>query len=145
MHDDAIRKLRILAPRLNQLPLVSDAEFYYDVLSGGLLWTDETPDLSGLPAGTFEGLRGVLWHRIALILGGPVKGDGAGSPEARDLFPNWSLQTQANDNEALWSEAERLFPNWPGFTLSRRSSELGERYIELKSRAMRQMDKMFDD
>jgi len=71
MDHTTLTKLRTLAPKLNQLVLLPDAEYFYEMLSGGLVWEDEIPDLSTLPARSFEGLRGVIRYRTTLILGEP--------------------------------------------------------------------------
>lgn len=122
MDDSILTKLRVLAPTLNQLALVQDAECFYEILSGGLVWVDEIPDLSTLPAGTLEGLRGVIRYRTTLILGEPDQ-----------------------QYHEYWSEARKLFPNWPGFVAARQSIELRPRCVELKSKAAEEMDKMFDE
>src|SRR5437016_3174312 len=124
MDAETLAKLRLLAPLLNQLSLSADAECFYEWLSGGLLWTDEIPDLSSVPPDTFQALRGVLWYRTALILGEPEKRDQALWPKMESLFPGWSGLAQAQENAALWLEAQKLFPHWPGFAPARRSGEL---------------------
>jgi len=121
MDKDTQNKLNTLAPKLNQLPLVQGAECFYEVLSGGLLWRDEIPELAALPTGTFEALRGVIHYRTTLILGEPEE-----------------------QYQACWSEAQRLFPKWPGFVVARRSVELRPMCVELKKAAVKEMDKMFD-
>jgi len=121
--DEGIRaRLRCLAPILNQLTMFQDAECFYDVLSGGLLWRDEIPDASVLAPGTFEGLRGGIRYRTTLILG-----------EADQQYQD------------LWAEAKNLFPNWPGFSPARRSIELRSVCLELQSKAVGEMDELFDN
>jgi hypothetical protein len=122
MDTDTLTKLRLLAPLLNQLSLDSNAECFYEWLSGGLLWKDEIPGLSSLPPGRFEALRGILHYRTALILG-----------------------ESDEQNQGCWLEGERLFPNWPGFAAARRSAELRSMCVELRSKAIREMDEMFDE
>lgn len=122
MDDVILVKLRTLAPRLNQLTFLQDAGCFYEMLSGGLVWMDEIPDVSTLPVGTFEGLRGVIRYRTTLILGEPDEG-----------------------YHALWLEAQKLFPNWPGFAADRRSIERRPMCQELKSKAVQEMDKLFDE
>ena len=121
MDKDTQDKLNALAPQLNQLPLVQAVDCFYEVLSGGLLWKDEIPDLTGYPPGTFEALRGVIRYRTTLILGEPDQ-----------------------QYQELWSEAQRLFPKWPGFIDARRSVELRHMCMQLKDAAVKEMDRMFD-
>jgi hypothetical protein len=121
MDSEVATKLRILAPLLNRLTLDQGARCFYEWLSGGLLWRDEIPDLSGLPAGTFEALRGVLRYRTALILGQPDE-------SCKDV----------------WQAAQQLFPNWPGFVPARRSVDLHAMCLQVKAKARQEMDHLLD-
>jgi hypothetical protein len=139
---ELLEKLHTLAPFLNQLRPNPDAEPFYDWLSGGLLWTDEIPDMSKVSPPVFAALRGVLWYRTALIFGEPKNQDKALSSQMEALFGSFSAEAKANHNEALWLKGQQLFPDWPGFAPARRSVELRQRCIELKSKADRQMDEL---
>src|SRR5262245_54686851 len=145
MTNTILQQLNALAPFLNQLRSKPEADCFYDWLSGGLLWTDEVPDVSQIPPEALAALRCVVWYRTALILGESKKRDEALGPEMRKLFPNWSGEAAAKHNEELWSEAQKLFPHWPGFAPARRSVELREKCIELQSKAVEEMDKLFPD
>jgi hypothetical protein len=141
-----VENLRLLAPILNRLHLNPEADCFYEQLSGGLLWTDELPDLTGVPRETFEAfhaLRSVLWYRTALILGEGKDRGRALWPEMERLFPGWSGTEKANQAERLWLQAQRLFPHWPGFAPYRRSRELRKK-CELKAKAAEEIDKLFD-
>ena len=74
-----------------------DADRFYDILRGGLVWDDELPDREADRAKHLRGIRmlvGVIAHRSDLTLGNsrPERG-----------------------YEADWNKLKEIFPDWPGF------------------------------
>jgi hypothetical protein len=88
--------LRRIAKRLNAMKPDPNSECFFELMSGGLVWTDERP--SWWPdADEFGALR-ILWnYRTSLILEHP-----------RAEF------------DEIWNSAVNLAPNWPGFLPERR-------------------------
>jgi hypothetical protein len=88
------------AAHLNTLQTPApDAKVFYELMSGALVWSDETTD--DTPTKLFDALR-MLWaYRISLILGDP-----------KDSY------------RPLWEHAESLAPNWIGFRPERRTPTL---------------------
>ena len=79
----------------------SDAQCFFECLSGGLIWTDERPPFE-VDAEELGSLR-VLWnYRTSLLLGKP-----------RTEF------------DEVWSSALMLAPQWPGFLQERREPRTG--------------------
>ena len=115
---DRFDNLRSVAKILDGLTPRSDARFYFEVMSGALIWTDEHPPLVD---GVYENpddvfpvqyLRGVWAYRSSLIRGKP-------NERAR----------------ASWEMALELFPNWPGFLPERRDPKWHEVLIREEERA----------
>jgi hypothetical protein len=84
------------------------AKCMYDVLRGGLKWSDETPPGDGCPA--FEVVCRLVAHRATITV------DGAARP-----------------GDELWTEARRVAPNWPGFD-PRRSGAADRRLLRMIKR-----------
>lgn len=94
----------------------------YDLMSDGLIWSDELPALDGL---VFEdiGLVRVLWHyRAKLILG-----------------------ETCEEYHEVWEQAKLAFPQWMGFIPERctPSPDLADLFRKRKSRADRSIHRMF--
>lgn len=82
---------------MSGLPVDSEAQPFYELLSDGLVWPDEAP--ADRPAQDWWEVRALWHHRAGLILDQP-------SP---DSFPEF------------WEIGLRLFPDWPGFLPQRRA------------------------
>jgi hypothetical protein len=87
--------LRRIARKLNAMKSEAQAECFFELMSGGLMWTDER--LWPLDADELGALRILLNYRTSLILENP-----------RSEF------------EGLWNFAVSLAPQWPGFLPERR-------------------------
>jgi hypothetical protein len=74
---------------LNKLPFSESAAYFYEMMSGALMWEDEKTRLPSSELGWF---RAALAYRSSVILGRP-----------RTEF------------EPIWSALKRVAPNWPGF------------------------------
>jgi hypothetical protein len=123
-------ELEMLAATLNRLCVDPQAVMRYDLLAGGLVWSDETPQwkFDGLADNEFPPghalLRALLNYRSSLILG-----------ESRERF------------RVLWERAIKLCPNWPGFLPSRQDASLiGEykRRAETSQRSWEEADARFE-
>lgn len=91
-----------------------DASCCYEVMSGGLLWTDEiTNDI--LLADDNYTFRYLFAYRASLILG----------KENKNLRP-------------VWEQMAIQFPNWPGLRVERRSPKLKELLLARKRASMKE-------
>jgi hypothetical protein len=102
-------ELKVLAAMLDKVTFNPQARMGYDMLAGGLYWSDEIPawnfdELAGgqYPSG-FGQFRALLNYRSSLILGQP-----------RERFGE------------LWESASLLCPKWPGFLPNRRDPALAD-------------------
>lgn len=98
------------------------AAVQYDMMSDGLIWSDELPALDGVPFDDI-GLVRVLWHyRAKLILG-----------EACEEFHD------------IWEQAKLAFPQWMGFASERctPTPELADLFRKRKSRSDRSIRRFF--
>ena len=107
-------ELELLGAKLDKLAVDPRASMSYDLLAGGLVWSDEIPacDLAAAQEIPFPGLgqfRALLNHRNSLILG-----------ESGKRFQD------------VWERALRLCPNWPGFISARQEPALAQ---EARSRS----------
>jgi hypothetical protein len=99
---------------LNQLPRDSQAVVRYELMSDGLVWTDEYPRSQGLGNSEIGYLR-ILWRfRSSLIMGSPDD--------------KW---------RTYWDEGQCLFPNWPGFDPARSDPKWRSHFAEYREKAMR--------
>lgn len=94
----------------------------YDMMSDGLIWSDEPPALDGIE---FEdvGLVRVLWHyRARLILG-----------------------ESCEEYREVWEQAKLAFPQWVGFASERcvPTPDLADLFRKRKSRADRSIRRIF--
>jgi hypothetical protein len=90
-----ISAFRKIAGRLNACKPDPKAECFFEVVSGGLIWTDERPSFE-VDAEELGALR-ILWsYRTSLLLGKP-----------RAEF------------QRVWDAAFALSPHWPGFIIER--------------------------
>lgn len=97
-----LNALAAVAPLLNDLKASPDAAPLYDLMSGGLLWTDEFPDFRALRKIPGWGVVRLLFRfRTTLILG---------EPDAELRF--------------CWEAGQALFPGWPAFDPGRCTPEL---------------------
>jgi hypothetical protein len=134
MTDAAGAALARLGPVLRVLRPSPEATICYDMLSGALIWSDETPSLQTLRS--IEGwqvLRFVFHFRTQMILGRPEEADPDPDGVARQIF------TESRD---AWDEAMRLFPEWPGFDPQRRSADLRQVYESLSAPSRRELEEI---
>jgi hypothetical protein len=93
---DLIDHLKLLGPRLPTVKGQPTADIFYEAMTGGLVWTDETICLKGATVEEIGCLR-ILWrYRTSLI-----------------------LQNPDSHCEALWNQARRDYPEWIGFDSAR--------------------------
>lgn len=108
-----MRDYQALAPALDGLRFNPDARFFFEMLSGGVVWSDELPpDSASTEEAIASALRGIWHYRTSLILGAPV-----------ERF------------KASWEAAQSAFPNWPGFHPSRRDTALAAKVKEIRDAA----------
>jgi hypothetical protein len=103
-----------IAPIMKRLKRKADAEPGYDMMSDGLIWTDEIPFPDGrvlFKIPNWSVIRFVFHSRTRLILGEPINAD----------------------YRQICEEAKRRFPKWPGFALERSSSRFADLYYELRA------------
>jgi hypothetical protein len=110
-----------IAPILKRLKLKADAQPGYDMMSDGLIWTDEIPFPDGrilfvIP--NWSVIRYVFHNRTRLILGEPVNAD----------------------YRQICEEAKRRFPKWPGFAPERSSARFADLYYELRAASQRKRE-----
>ncbi|HYV36999.1 MAG TPA: hypothetical protein VE988_14935 [Gemmataceae bacterium] len=116
---------QVLAPILDKLIFDPQARMGYDMLAGGLYWSDEIPAWSfdGLEPGQyppgFGQYRALLNYRSSLIYGEP-----------REKF------------RELWEQALVLCPNWPGLLPSRRVPALADEYRKRADAAIRSWEEL---
>jgi hypothetical protein len=109
-----------IAPFLRDLTSSLTATVAFEIMSGGLLWSDEFPeDRAFFRVKNWAIIRFVLNYRTSLILGEPAAG-----------------------GREIWDEAKRQFPDWPGFVPERCSPELRDTYELLSLDFRREMDEM---
>jgi hypothetical protein len=90
-----ISAFRRIAGRLNVCKADPKAECFFELLSGGLIWTDERPSFE-MDVEELGALR-ILWnYRTSLLVGKP--------------------RTEFQD---VWDTAIALAPHWPGFLAER--------------------------
>lgn len=102
----------------------STAVCTYDIMAGGLVWTDEVPNPSdrGLNLRVSVYLRSVIAYRASLSLNQP------------------RLELE-ND----WNELKKLLPNWPGFKEERIYGE-AQRILKIhKYKETKPVDQALDD
>lgn len=86
-----INPLREFAPSLNKISEPDPtATVFYEIMSGGLVWTDET--VGGLPTKVIWALRPLYAFRTSLIVGAPSE--------------KW---------RPYWETCVAIFPKWIGF------------------------------
>jgi hypothetical protein len=91
-------RLRAIANALDQLVAQAGARVYFELMSGGLVWSDEyPPPTESGPLFPQHHLREIWNHRSSLIKGEP-----------------------AERFRETWETALKLFPHWPGFLPERR-------------------------
>lgn len=96
----------------------------YDIMAGGLVWTDEVPNPSdrGLNLRVSVYLRTVIAYRASLSLNQP------------------RLELENN-----WNELKKLLPNWPGFKEDRIYGE-AQRILKIhKYKETKLLDQVRDD
>jgi hypothetical protein len=95
---DWYERLANVANELDQTRIKTDAEVGYDVLSDGIVWSDEyPPNLVGRTE-EFDCVRILLRYRTSVLTGSPDE----------YLRPYWEF-------------ARTQFPNWAGFDAERNS------------------------
>jgi len=90
---------RRIAKRLNAMKPDPDSECFFELMSGGLIWTDEQPSWwpADMDMEELGSLR-ILWnYRTSLI-----------------------LEVPRAEFDAVWNFALELAPEWPGFLPERR-------------------------
>ncbi len=78
-----------------------NARCSFDLLAGGLGWSDECPPIEMYEGLVLEAHRDLIAHRASLTLGTPI-----------------------NDTQPFWDQMLKECPSWPGFRAERRSVEL---------------------
>lgn len=106
------------ARRLNDLTFSETARRFYEMMSGGLMWEDEKPDIPFSENGWF---RAALAYRSSVILGKP-----------RTEFAS------------IWSALQRIAPKWPGFRPERctPSPELVDFLTKQRNSSTRALDRL---
>lgn len=102
---------------LDSMPFDPNSKFQYELMSGAVIWNDET--IGNLPFDLISSLRLIWAYRSSLYLEKPRK-----------------------EFEKVWNEAIRLFPNWPGFHPSRIQPE--EKVITYYKEAKRNSHRSLD-
>lgn len=117
--NDIIEKMKIFAPWLDRLQFDPHSRVSIDLFAGGLVWSDERPDLEAVVEAGFSlaCLRPLLRYRTLLILGRP-----------EERFRQY------------WDEGQRLFPHWPGFLAERRETKWAETYETLNEKGIRSFE-----
>lgn len=118
---DRLKDLESLAPKIGSLKVDPVARVYYELMSGGLAWTDELPALEKMNSNEFGVMRALWSFRSSLILG---------SPKEKYRF--------------LWEESQRWFPSWPGFQPDRQSETWKSRFQELEAKGLAEWDALED-
>src|SRR5437667_3567800 len=108
---DRYERLKKIAPKLNQLKEDPQARVNYELMSDGLVWSDELPPWDELESGESHCLRAVWKFRSSLIMGSP-----------EEKF------------RPAWDYAKELFPNWPGFLPQRQLAVWREFYLERQTK-----------
>ncbi len=114
-----------IAPKLNQLREDPNARVHYELMSGGLVWSDELPSWDQLETGESHCLRAVWRFRSSLIMG---------TPEEK--------------HRASWERAQEVFPDWPGFLPQRRSAIWRETFMEQRTKLLAEwedLDRRFEN
>lgn len=110
---------------IQQLTPDPNARCQYELLSGGLVWSDEFTmtllnELSRLGEEPIASLFRYLWaYRTSLIEG-----------QERQEFQH------------IWAEMQATFPDWPGFRLERSSPDLKERLIKEQKQMEKRIRRM---
>lgn len=73
------------------------SKVFYEVMSGGLVWTDETK--SNTPTDAIQALRFLFAYRTSVMVGNPRE-----------------------ELKRMWDESQLLFPDWIGFRSERRTA-----------------------
>lgn len=114
------KNLEMAAPLLNGLRRDENSRVAYDLLAGGLSWSDEVPPFSIENVGkSFRVLRPLIRFRSSLI---------AGNPDERF--------------SSLWDEAMTIMPNWPGFAADRRDVKWFSLLKELEAKLTAEFDEL---
>jgi hypothetical protein len=100
-----------IAHKLNQLREDANARVHYELMSDGLVWSDELPPWSELETGESHCLRAVWRFRTSLI---------EEKPDER--------------YRANWEKAQELFPQWPGFLPERHLPKWRELFREQRDK-----------
>jgi hypothetical protein len=108
---DRFQALRQIAPKLNRLSEDPSARVGYELMSGGLIWSDELPPFGQVEPGETSCLRPIWRFRSSLIMGAPV-----------EKF------------RPAWEEAQKLFPLWPGFLPQRQQASWREMFVEQRDK-----------
>lgn len=102
-----------------------DATYFYELMSGAFLWSDELPKVSSDLGRDFYDdhyvFRFLLAHRHDLTLDEPP----------RDDF----------DGNAIWQQVKKHAPNWPGLQEKRYTGRIVKRLKAAKRLSNYQLDK----
>ncbi len=118
---DRFQALRQIAPKLNQLQEDGSARVHYELMSHGLVWTDELPPLDQVEPGECTCLRAIWRFRSSLIMGEP-----------EEKF------------RPAWEEAQKLFPHWPGFLPQRQQMSWQVMFVEQSEKLMADWEALND-
>lgn len=110
---DRIKDLESLAPKIGSLQVDPNARVHYELMSGGLAWTDELPALEKMSLNEIGVVRALWSFRSSLILGSPKE-----------------------KYRALWEDSHRWFPNWPGFIPARQTGQWKAQFEELEAKGL---------
>lgn len=114
------KALSNLAPLLEALPFDPSAALGYDMLAGGVVWSDELPEFDVVcRVHQWDTIRYVLRYRTTLILGEP-----------EEAFREY------------WDEARRQFPRWPGFDERRLSVDVRDAVLAREKAAGAELDEL---
>jgi hypothetical protein len=109
---------------LNAMPLDPNATHAYEHLSGGMLWSDEFPDVGSRD---WEAVSVGFLYRFLIAARRDIT-IGAASPRFQEL----------------WRLVETHSPNWPGLRPERRSEGMRKRLLAAERLAKRCYEKTFD-
>jgi hypothetical protein len=116
--NDRFPRLAKLATHLERLTVDPNARVAYELLSHGLIWSDESPPIGSVEFEIGTAARALWRFRSSLILGSPDE-------RFRDH----------------WEFAQQVCPNWPGLLAERRDAK----WRELFEQGAKRLENVFED